>query len=80
MGIKRTNMTNPHKTAFIIWCVNEYSAQKGFSAKKTSSIFKKYHVYDFLNMTYEVERTRDDEQIMKNIDKVINKFKKQLSV
>lgn len=80
MAIKTINIANPHKTAFIVWCINEYSTQNRISAKKTSDIFKKYHVYDFLNMTYEIEKTRDDQQIMENINKVIKKFKNQLGL
>ena len=60
---------------FQMFCMENYKAEKGLTPCETLELFSKYHIYEFLENTYEMLHTQDREYIIDSISTYIKKKK-----
>lgn len=60
---------------FQMFCMENYKAEKGLTPSETLELFSKYHIYEFLENTYEMLHTQDREYIIDSISTYIKKKK-----
>ena len=60
---------------FQMFCMENYKAEKKLTPNETLELFSKYHVYEFLENTYEMLHTQDREYIIDSISTYIKKKK-----
>ena len=60
---------------FQMYCMENYKAEKKLTPNETLELFSKYHVYEFLENTYEMLHTQDREYIIDSISTYIKKKK-----
>lgn len=60
---------------FQMFCMENYKAEKKLSIYETLELFSKYHVYKFLENTYEMLHTQDKKYIIDSINTYIKKKK-----
>ena len=60
---------------FQMYCMENYKAEKKLTPNETLELFSKYHIYEFLENTYDMLHTQDREYIIDSISTYIKKKK-----
>jgi len=58
-------------TDFIIYCIEEYRNAKKLTGRQVITIFNKYHVYDFIEKSYDALHTYSGDEIAWNISEYV---------
>ena len=73
---EKRHRNNDEKTLlFKVFCLENYKNSKKLSPEETLLLFSKYHVFDFLEETFEMLHTQDNEYILDTITTYIHKKK-----
>lgn len=56
------------KTAFAVFCIENYKVHKALTGKQTAELFRRYGVFDYLNEFYDILHTTSYQYINNDID------------
>lgn len=56
------------KTAFAVFCIENYKVHKALTGKQTAELFRRYGVFDYLNEFYDILHTTGYQYINNDID------------
>jgi len=63
---------------FLVYCIEEYKAQKRMTGKATMELFRKYDVQQYIYDCYEALHTTGAKYIINDIDAFIQERMKQV--
>ena len=56
---------------FMVYCIEEYRNAKKLTGRQVITIFNKYHVYDFIEKSYDALHTYGGDEITWNISEYV---------
>lgn len=56
------------ETPFLVFCIEEYRAEKNLSGKEVMSLFRRYAVFEYIKSFYEALHTTGKNYIVEDID------------